>query len=74
MWGKVTSASWISTGCLRVNHEIGDKKYSATLTMNEAGIYATLEVVSEYYCLIYVRTFAGALKSGAITFVLTRTE
>ena len=74
MWGRVTAEAYISTGCLRVDHTIGDKKYSATLTINEPGIYATLETVSEYYCLIYVRTFAGVLKNGAITFVLTRTQ
>lgn len=73
-WGKYPpSGSYISTGCFKLDHGIGDLNYTAQLTINESGIYATLEAKYVNYCLIYVRTFSGTLINGAFTVVLQRT-
>jgi len=71
-WGRVTSASYISTGCLRVDHSIGDTDYTASFTMNQSGIYCTLEGIYSTYCFIYCRNFSGGLVNGDFTFVLQR--
>ncbi|MBV5343316.1 hypothetical protein JZU68_06795 [bacterium] len=71
-WGKVDSAEWITTGCLRVNHTVGDTDYNVAIELNQAGVYAIVDGKYNNYCLIYVRTFAGALTNAAITFWIIR--
>ena len=71
-WGKVDSATWISTGCLRINHSIGDTNYNVATEMNQSGIYAYTAEKYNTYCIVYVKTFSGTLINGSFTFWLVR--
>lgn len=73
-WGRVTSASYISTGCLKAIHTVGDTNYNVAIELNQSGVYATVEGKYDNYCLIYVRTFAGNLTNAAITFWIVRAQ
>jgi len=73
-WGLVESTSYISTGCLRINHTVGDTNYNVAIELNQSGVYTTVEAKYNNYCLVYVRTFAGALTNAALTFWIVRAQ
>lgn len=73
-WGLIESTSYISTGCLRINHTVGDTNYNVAIELNQPGVYATVEGKYSNYCLVYVRTFSGALTNAALTFWIVRAQ
>jgi len=72
-WGRVVSGSYISTGCFKLEHNLGETNYNVVSTPNQAGIYITLEGKYANYCLLYVRNFSGGLVDGLFEFVIQRT-
>ena len=73
IWGRIESTtSYISTGCLRINHTVGDTNYNVAFEYNVPGVYATVEAKYNNYCIVYVRTFGGAYASEPLTFWMVR--
>lgn len=73
-WGQNMESTYISTGCLRIDHNLGDTFYNVLFEINQAGIYATVEGKYDNYCIVYVRTFSGTLTNGNLTFWLVRAQ
>lgn len=71
-WGaKQTSGEYISTGVFQLTHNLGHTDYEVTCQVAQSGIYASVEAKHSNYCLIYVRTFAGALTDGLFSYTIT---
>jgi len=71
-WGRDTEATYISTGCLRIDHNLGETTYNVCFEIQQAGIYVSVEGKYANYCIIYVRTFAGVLTNANLAYWLVR--
>lgn len=71
-WGCIESATWISTGCLRVNHSIGDTEYNVATEMSQDGVYVYVSEKRNTYCILYMKTFSGTLINGNFSLWLVR--